>query len=78
MPKHKEGAVFEVMTFPEAEAYYGLGKRTLHTDARRGKFLPEEARKSAGTWIVTHEAIKRLYPVHYNRRERFNEKSPGN
>ena len=78
MPKHKVGAVFEVMTFSEAETYYGLGKGTLSTTARRGRFLVCEARKSAGTWLVSHEAIKRLYPEHYTRREQSNQRSGSN
>ena len=50
-----------VLTFSEATKRWGLGHSTLREAAKYSRFLPGEIRKSGGTWLVTEEAMKRLY-----------------
>ena len=50
-----------VLTFSEATKRWGLGHSTLREAAKHNRFLPGEIRKSGGTWLVTYEAMKRLY-----------------
>jgi hypothetical protein len=38
-----------------------LGHSTLREAAKHNRFLPGEIRKSGGTWLVTEEAMRRLY-----------------
>ena len=51
----------QVLTFAEAAKRWGLGHSTLREAAKHNRFLPGEIRKSGGTWLVTEEAMKRLY-----------------
>ena len=50
-----------VLTFSEATKRWGLGHSTLREAAKHSRFLPGEIRKSGGTWLVTYEAMRRLY-----------------
>jgi len=54
-------SIDEVMTFAEATEKWGLGHSTLREAAKHNRFLPGETRKSGGTWLVTEEAMRRLY-----------------
>ncbi|HHV63407.1 MAG TPA: DNA-binding protein [Firmicutes bacterium] len=50
------------MTFQEAAKLWGLADASILRNAvRRGRFRPDEVRKSAGTWLVTRAAMERLY-----------------
>ena len=51
----------QVLTFAEATKLWGLGHSTLREAAKHSRFLPGEIRKSGGTWLVTEEAMRRLY-----------------
>ena len=50
-----------VLTFSEATEKWGLGHSTLRESAKHNRFLPGETRKSGGTWLVTYEAMRRMY-----------------
>lgn len=50
-----------VLTFSEAQEKWELGKSTLRKTYRDERFKEGEIRKSGGTWLVTYEAMKRLY-----------------
>lgn len=52
--------LFSVYTAREAEKIWGLGTNTVAKWCQRGKFLPDEARKSEKTWLVTSDGMKRL------------------
>ncbi|WP_198003911.1 helix-turn-helix domain-containing protein [Thermosinus carboxydivorans] len=56
----------EVLTVPEAAELWGLDPSTIKKAilGQRGyppRFAPDEVRKSAGTWLVTRAAMKRVY-----------------
>lgn len=51
----------KILTFSEATQKWGLGKSTLRESARNDRFNEGEIRKSGNTWLVTEEAMKRLY-----------------
>lgn len=57
----RENPLEKVMTFAEATKRWGLGHSTLREAAKHSRFLPGETRKSGGTWLVTEEAMRRLY-----------------
>ena len=50
-----------VLTFSEATKRWGLGHSTLRESVRNGRFQEGEIKKSGSTWLVTYEAMKRLY-----------------
>ncbi|MED4914327.1 helix-turn-helix domain-containing protein [Parageobacillus thermoglucosidasius] len=52
--------LFRIYTAREAEKKWGLGYNTVTKWIFRGKFRVNEARKSEGTWIVTHEGMVRV------------------
>jgi len=54
------GTLFRVYTSKEAAEKWGLSDYTVTQWCNRGKFRPHEARKSAGTWLVTHEGMIRV------------------
>lgn len=54
-------ALYKVYTFQEAAELWGLGESTLRSRAYRDDFLPGETRKSGDTWLVTEEAMRRIY-----------------
>ncbi|MBB5325188.1 hypothetical protein HNQ34_002288 [Anoxybacillus tepidamans] len=49
-----------VYTAREAEKIWGLGQNTVVKWIERGKFKLSEARKSGGTWLVTHKGMERV------------------
>ena len=51
----------EILTAVEAAALWGLEASTIKRACQQGRFAPEEARKSEGTWLVTKEGMERLY-----------------
>ena len=52
--------LFRIYTAQEAAELWGLAEPTVRQWIRRGKFRDDEVRKSAGTWLVTHEAMERV------------------
>lgn len=50
-----------ILTFSEAQEKWRLGPSTLRKSQQDGRFQEGEIRKSGGTWLVTYEAMKRLY-----------------
>ncbi|AXM89735.1 DNA-binding protein [Anoxybacillus ayderensis G10] len=52
--------LFRIYTAQEAAELWGLAEPTVRQWIRRGKFRDNEVRKSAGTWLVTHEAMVRV------------------
>jgi Helix-turn-helix domain len=53
-------SLFRVYTAREAEEKWGLGYNTVNKWINRGKFRVNEARKSEGTWLVTHDGMVRV------------------
>lgn len=53
--------LYKVYTFQEAAELWGLGESTLRSRAYRGEFLPGEVKKSGKTWLVTDDAMRRIY-----------------
>lgn len=51
----------EILTFTEASNLWKLGDGTLRHAAARGNFMNDEIRKSGSTWLVTRDAMIRLY-----------------
>lgn len=51
----------KVYTFAEATSIWGLGEATLRNRASRGSFEDGDIRKSGDTWLVTDEAMHRIY-----------------
>lgn len=51
----------EVMTFKEASDIWKLGDGTLRHSAARGVFQDHEIRKSGCVWLITKEAMNRVY-----------------
>lgn len=56
----KPSALFTVYTAQEAAEKWGLAEVTVRQWIYRGKFRASEARKSAGTWLVTHDGMVRV------------------
>jgi predicted site-specific integrase-resolvase len=52
--------LFLVYTTKEAAEKWGLAEVTVRQWINRGKFRINEARKSAGTWLVTHAGMVRI------------------
>ncbi|NLL02126.1 MAG: hypothetical protein GX265_03810 [Mollicutes bacterium] len=53
--------VNEVMTFAEAAEAYNISKSTLRKNLNLGKYIEGDVRKSKSTWLITKDAMKRLY-----------------
>lgn len=54
-------SINEILTVKEAEAIWGLSD-SLRNTIRRGVFTEgTEVRKSCGTWLITKEAMERVY-----------------
>lgn len=51
----------EVMTFTEASQVWGLSDGTLRHATERKVFKEGEIRKSGKVWLVTREAMERVY-----------------
>ncbi|WP_233253044.1 MULTISPECIES: helix-turn-helix domain-containing protein [unclassified Geobacillus] len=58
--KGEPTSLFRVYTAREAEEKWGLGYNTVNKWINRGKFRVNEARKSGGTWLVTHAGMVRI------------------
>ena len=56
----KDSVLYQVYTSKEAADKWGLSANTVTQWFNRGKFTDQEARKSAGTIIVTHKAMVRM------------------
>ncbi|TCS80366.1 helix-turn-helix domain-containing protein [Tepidibacillus fermentans] len=67
--------LFLVYTAQEAAELWGLAEPTVRQWIRRGKFREDEVRKSAGTWLVTHEAMERLVGKIKNKEEKIKYKT---
>ncbi|PWV92039.1 helix-turn-helix protein [Paenibacillus cellulosilyticus] len=52
--------LFSVLTSREAAEEWGLSDNTVTQWCNRGKFLPNEARKSGKVWLVTLEGMMRI------------------
>ncbi|ANB66151.1 helix-turn-helix domain protein (plasmid) [Anoxybacillus sp. B7M1] len=52
--------IMRIYTSKEAAEKWGLSANTVTKWCNRGKFRDDEARKSAGTWIVTHAGMMRV------------------
>ncbi|PEA52607.1 DNA-binding protein [Bacillus pseudomycoides] len=50
----------QIYTSKEAAIKWGLSQNTVTQWCNRGKFSEKEARKSGGTWIVTHKAMEKI------------------
>ena len=50
-----------VMTFAEASKKYDVAAATLRNRQRDGRFQNGDTRKSGSIWLVTYEAMQRLY-----------------
>jgi len=55
------GAENEWITLAEAALRWNRADSTLRNAIRRRRFLPDEVRKSGGTWLVRTSAMERLY-----------------
>jgi len=53
--------LFKIMTFSEASNKYDVAMSTLRHRQRDGRFEPGDCRKSGDRWLVTYEAMERLY-----------------
>jgi hypothetical protein len=51
----------KVFTAPEAAELWGLDPSTVKKSCQQGRFTQQEARKSGGVWLVTHEGMERVY-----------------
>ena len=51
----------QVLTFKEASQKYDVAMSTLRHRQIDGRFPEDSTRKSGGTWLVTYEAMQRLY-----------------
>lgn len=49
-----------VFTAREAKKRWGLAQNTVTKWCNRGKFGPDEARKSEKIWLVTHDGMVRV------------------
>lgn len=50
-----------IYTAVEAAEIWKLGSSTVKRACQTGRFAPWEARKSAGTWLVTRAGMERVY-----------------
>lgn len=51
----------DILTFGEAAKLWGLDSSSLRKSIERKRFLEGEIRKSGNVWLVTREAMERLY-----------------
>lgn len=60
--KYNDNFLNSVMTFAEATKQWGLGDSTLRMAVNRSTLVEgKDYRKSGSTWIITKEAMKRVY-----------------
>jgi len=52
----------DVMTLTEAAERWGLSDgAVIRMAIKKGKFRPDEVRKSGGTWLITVDAMRRVF-----------------
>lgn len=51
----------KVLTFSEAQKLYNLSPSTLSKNVEYGRYLNGEIKKSGSTWLITSDAMDRLY-----------------
>ena len=59
--EYEKKSLDDVMTFAEASKKYDVAVSTLRHRQRDGRFEEGDTRKSGSIWLVTYEAMKRLY-----------------
>lgn len=57
----KSDAFSQILTFSEAGELWGLADSTLRVARLEGRFRDDEIKKSGGTWLVTRQAMERMY-----------------
>lgn len=55
--------LYNIFTFAEACEIWHLSESTLRKTKFDGRFRDGETRQSGGTWLVTNQAMERLYGV---------------
>lgn len=64
--EYKEKIMLDnIYTFSEACSLWGLGESTLRKARFDGRFQEGEIRQSGSTWLVTSQAMERLYGVRH-------------
>jgi len=61
MPDEQYAMFNFIYTFSEACELWGLGQSTLRKAMLDGRFKNGEIRQSGSTWLVTRQAMERLY-----------------
>ncbi|MFA2589996.1 helix-turn-helix domain-containing protein [Bacillus mobilis] len=56
----KEYKLYQVYSLKEASDIWEINEGTIRQWCNRRKFTDKEARKSAGTWLITHEGMERV------------------
>jgi predicted DNA-binding protein (UPF0251 family) len=51
----------DVLTLSEAASFLGIDPSTLRHAIRSGRFREGEVRQSGGVWLVTRQALERVY-----------------
>lgn len=59
--KKAKSLLSQVLTAREADEEWGMAIGTVRRDCNRGRFYAEEVKKSAGTWLITRQALARVY-----------------
>lgn len=61
LQKKVESLLSQVLTTREADEEWGMVNGTVRRDCNRGRFYPEEIKKSKGTWLIVRQALFRVY-----------------
>lgn len=61
LQKKAKSLLSQVLTAREADEEWGMAIGTVRRDCNRGRFYAEEVKKSAGTWMITRQALARVY-----------------
>lgn len=61
LQKKAKSLLSQVLTAREADEEWGMASGTVRRDCNRGRFYAEEVKKSAGTWLITRQALSRVY-----------------
>jgi len=56
-----DNCIEEVLTFSEAAEMYNIYKTTLRKNVDYGRYEKGEVRQSQGVWLITLDALERLY-----------------
>ena len=65
--------IYEVMSTREAEETWELGDGTVRKYCNQGVFTDMEARKSAGSWLITREGMARVFGDKKLQNSRYRE-----